>query len=390
MGKATRCAIYVHIPFCRSKCLYCDFNSCAGREDELPAYVAALLAEIDAARRHEVSGITLYIGGGTPSLLPPDALAAIVARARVAFSLSPEAEVTLEANPGTVDQAYLVAARGAGVNRLSLGVQSFLDRDLAFLGRIHSAREAVAAVEAARAAGFANLNLDLIYALPGQDAKAWQTNLAQAVALRPEHLSLYALQVEERTPLAALVAAGAVEPPSDDQAAALHELADDYLEQAGYEHYEVSNWARKKDSGGKTYRSRHNLAYWTDVPYLGFGAGAHSYFGGFRFWNERDPAHYVVAIQQHGTAEQGRETIDSVRGAQDRLMLGLRLAEGVDLAEVVARYGIDVPSLCAAEIEELARLGVVTLKWRRLALTRRGRLLANDVLVRLLPRLLAV
>lgn len=389
MPEPSYCAIYVHIPFCRSKCLYCDFNSCAGREAEIPGYVEALVREIGGAASDGVTARTLYIGGGTPSLLSPAQVEAVVAACRERFGLRDEAEVTLEANPGTVDGSYLAAVASAGVNRLSLGVQSFDDGLLRFLGRIHTADEAREAVRLARAAGFSSVSLDLIYALPGQTEASWERDVKEALALAPEHLSLYALNVEEETPLAALVAKGRVEVPSADEAATLHEVAERILDAAGFEHYEISSWARRRGDGG-TYRSRHNLAYWSDEPYLGYGAGAHSYFGGRRFWNESEPSRYVGLITEAGSAETGADSIDPVRGGQDYLMLGLRVTDGVDLRREQARYGLDVAALCASEIAELEGLGLLATGQGRLRLTRRGRLVANEVLLRLLPKLQAV
>ena len=383
--------VYVHIPFCRAKCRYCDFNSYAGRAGEIGPYLAALAAEM-AATAPTTAGArarTLYIGGGTPSLLAADQVGAIVGQCRRLFGLSPDEEVTLEANPGTVDTAYLADVRAAGVNRLSLGVQSFDDGALRFLGRIHSAAAAIAAYEAARRAGFANVSLDLIYALPGQPQAHWQGELRQALALRPEHLSLYALSVEEGTPLAAMVAAGEVVPATGDEAAALYELADETMAAAGYAHYEIANWARP-DACGDLARSRHNLGYWHNEPYLGFGAGAHSYFGGHRYWNEREPQRYIALVAAGGRAVAESLAVGHGRAAADTLMLGLRLAEGIDLDAFAERHGCDLRTVCAVELAELAGYGLLECDGRCVWLTLRGRLLANDVLVRLLSGLQAV
>ncbi|MHB1006669.1 MAG: radical SAM family heme chaperone HemW [Chloroflexota bacterium] len=379
------CGIYIHIPFCQRKCAYCDFNSYAGRGRLLPAYVNAL--------KHELRGFvgtamasTVYFGGGTPSLLSPVQVETLLDEVRERFGLPDEAEVTLEANPGTVGEEYLFRLRSAGVTRLSLGAQSFDDGLLAMLGRIHSAAEAVEAYEAARRAGFDNVNLDLIYALPGQTPGEWRRELTQAVALGPEHLSLYALSVEEGTPLAARVARGEIVVPDADVAAELHEVADAVLRAAGYEHYEISNYARARE-GASSRRCRHNLIYWRSEPYLGFGAGAHSFFEGRRWWNVADPGRYIVDVQARGVAVEGSEEIDANLGARDWLMMGLRVVEGVDLAEGTARYGLDLVTLTAEPVAELASLGLLAREGTVIALTPRGRLLANEVLLRLLSRL---
>ena len=381
--------IYVHIPFCRSKCRYCDFNSYAGREGMIDEYVEATLTEMATvvARANGPRATTLYIGGGTPSLLPTPAVAAIVEQARRLFTLPAEAEVTLEANPGTLTKQGLATLREAGMNRLSLGVQSFDERELRFLGRIHFAADARAAYEWARLAGFTNVNLDLIYALPGQTADGWLRSLRQAIDLAPEHLSLYALSVEEGTPLAAAVAAGTVVPATPDEAATLYEVSHEALAAAGYQHYEISNWARRPEQGRAPLRSRHNLIYWRNQPYLGFGAGAHSFFGHSRYSNEREPRRYVALVRREGRAVVDSTALNETHEAQDTLMLGLRLAEGVDVASFQARHGWDLLRLCGDEIEEMSAIGLLAIEEGSLRLTPKGWLLENEVLLRLLPRL---
>jgi oxygen-independent coproporphyrinogen III oxidase len=380
--------IYVHIPFCQSKCGYCDFNSYSGLNGLIPDYLAALAREMaaGASRGPRPGATTLYIGGGTPSLLSPDQVAVVVADVRRLFSLPASAEVSLEANPGTVDEGYLRELTRAGVNRLSLGVQSFDDVRLRSLGRIHNANQALAACQAARNAGFANISLDLMYATPGQTEAELRADLRQAAALAPEHLSLYALQVEEGTPLAAAVAAGLVETLSADEAVDLWQVASTTLSRAGYEQYEVANWARRGPAGN-LLSCRHNLVYWRHAEYLGFGAGAHSYFAGQRYENVRGPSEYIERLSAGGEARQAAEAISPGQAARDALMLGLRLCEGVDPAEFKARFGADIEASCGAELLALAELGMVTWPAARLALTEQGRLLLHEVLLKLLPRL---
>ncbi|MGH2726197.1 MAG: radical SAM family heme chaperone HemW, partial [Actinomycetota bacterium] len=265
--------IYVHIPYCISRCPYCDFNTYVGIEDTAPAYVDALLREADAwsARASGRTAGSIFVGGGTPSLLDPPLMRALLDGLRRAFAVEPDAEVTIEANPETVDVSRLRAFRDAGVNRISFGAQSFRPHVLATLGRAHTAGRTVAAVREARAAGFDNLNLDLIYGTPGETLDDWRISLERAVALEPEHLSAYALTIEEGTAFGADVASGRMPGPDEDDQAEKYERALDLLSEAGYEHYEISNWARPG------FACRHNLVYWTQGEYAGLGAGAHGH-----------------------------------------------------------------------------------------------------------------
>lgn len=409
-------ALYVHIPFCARRCAYCDFNTYAGLEQLRPAYVAAVRQEmaLQAARYPGLKGITLYFGGGTPSLLPPEAIATLIATAREQLALRPEAEVTLEANPGTVDEDRLRALRAAGVNRLSLGVQSAHDDELAQLGRIHTWPQAVQAVEAARAAGFDNLSLDLMYGLPGQTRARWQATLDQALTLAPEHLSLYALTVEEETPLAATIAAGRWPAPDPDVAAEMYEVASERLASAGFWQYELSNWARgdypppapwanpafnAQDPALKV--SQHNLVYWRNEPWLGLGAGAHSWLAGWRWGNIRHPAEYVEAIRRQQAAVSGepateggpwpvacgdeRELIARPLEMGETMMLGLRLAEGVSEARFRARFGVGLAETYGPVLARFGRLGLLEWDGTCARLSRRGRLLGNQVFAEFLP-----
>jgi oxygen-independent coproporphyrinogen-3 oxidase len=413
MKHERRLSLYVHIPFCAAKCGYCDFNSYAGQESLIPAYAQALLreAEMWSAACRGWRAETLFFGGGTPSLMPSAALERILEGLRRHIGLTPDAEITLEANPGTVDEPYLSRLREMGVNRLSLGVQSFRDDELAFLGRIHSAEEARLAYRAARSAGFGNVGLDLIFGLPGQTVDRWLESLDEATRLGPEHLSLYALTVEEGTPLAHEVALGRTPAPDPDLQAELYQRSAERLESAGYEQYEISNWARP----GR--RCRHNLTYWRNGFWLGLGAGAHSHLpvrpacpagrqagvpsanGSVRFANAAVPARYVELVEETWAArrETGAPTIDDMRQVtfreeddpsrelSDTLVLGLRLCEGVSLAVLRRRFGKAALDCYAAAFEETASLGLLEPLDGRLRLTARGRLLANEVFVRLLP-----
>ena len=377
-------SLYIHIPFCPRKCLYCDFNSYAGLEHLFAPYVRALTEEIAAAgqQRQRPPVKTIYLGGGTPTLLPPDLLADILAACRRAFAVQADAEITCEANPGTVDQQRFADLRRLGANRLSLGVQSFDDGELRFLGRIHTAAEAEAAFHSARAAGFANVNLDLIFGLPGQRTETWQRTLDQALALAPEHLSLYGLSVEEGTPLAQRVAEGRVPPPDDDLGADLYLLACDLLADAGYMHYEISNWAKQSPD----IACRHNLTYWRNQPYLGFGAGAHSSRGGQRWWNVCSPAEYVERLERNQSPIEGSEEINDALGRGETMMLGLRLVqEGVEFAAFERRFGRPLLDVYGQEIAALEQVGLLQRLPERVRLTRRGRLLGNQVFAQFLP-----
>jgi oxygen-independent coproporphyrinogen-3 oxidase len=386
-------SLYVHIPFCASKCGYCDFNSYAGQEHLLPAYSRALVREAQlwrsATARHFVT--TVFFGGGTPSLLPLKELSSIVDGLRAVFDVAADAEVTLEANPGSIDERYLRGLLSLGFNRLSLGVQSFHDEELRALGRIHSTEDAREAVREARAAGFESVSLDLIFGLPEQRTERWQQTVEEALAFDPKHLSLYALTVEEGTPLGRDVAEGRMPAPDPDAQADQYEWARERLARAGYEHYEISNWAR---SG---YRCRHNLTYWECGDYLGLGAGAHSYLDGVRFANVDAPGEYVSLIEESSdeAAKGGdrtpmrqvvsRESLTPDLAMADALVLGLRLVEGVGLADFRERYGTDAMDAFGKRLSEPLTHGLVETAGGRLRLTDRGRLLGNEVFARLLP-----
>jgi oxygen-independent coproporphyrinogen-3 oxidase len=382
-------SVYAHIPFCLAKCSYCDFNSYAGKLDLREPYVRALCAEGEAFWRRIVAqpnsraGIgeqldTLYVGGGTPTVLSTDQLAKIVVASAPLELRAGEIEITVEANPGTVDLAYLGGLRRLGVNRLSLGAQSMKDEELVLLGRIHSVDETRIAISLARRAGFDNISLDLMYGLPKQTVSGWRQTLAEALSLGVEHLSLYALTVEEGTPLAARVAKGEVVLPGDDDVADMYALAEDVLSEAGYEHYEISNWARP----GRA--CRHNLAYWANVPYAGFGAGAHSYIGGHRCANVSNPDRYMEAASNQAATVEMDETIGFDMEVSETIFLGLRRDQGIGFAEFRRRFGCEVTALYGPALEELADSGLLQVGAGSMRLTRRGRYLSNEAFVRFL------
>jgi len=408
-------SLYLHVPFCSLKCAYCDFNSYAGLDDLIRPYDDALIEEIrlwarvsrdwglDPREDNNVARgpspepapvATVFFGGGTPSLLPLSEVERIMAALGDAFALRPDAEVSLEANPRTVDPEYLRGLVSLGVNRLSFGVQSFHDNELRALDRIHTATEAAEGYRWAREAGFRRINLDLIYGLPEQPLERWQSTLEQAIALEPDHLSLYALTVEEGTKLAYDVAQGRVTEPDPDAQADMYEWAMERLERAGYRQYEISNWALPCEE------CRHNLVYWRNGEWLGLGAGSHSHWAGHRFANVYSPKQYVermrTAVRIRGKLPPGEllrempqvshvEQQSDEMGMADTAILGLRLNEGLDVPAFETRFGFSLDSVYGPAIAELGGLGLLEHENGRLRLTPRGRLLANEVFVRLLP-----
>lgn len=377
--------VYIHIPFCRHKCVYCDFNSYAGQESVFAPYLDAVQREIsmrsellaDAERR---AVRTLYIGGGTPTVLPVDDLIALIRLAQTAFTLPSGSEITVEANPGTISVEGLTALRTAGVSRLSLGVQSFDDAALASLGRIHSGQEARQAICGARAAGFDNLSLDLMFGLPGQTLSSWQADVEVALSLTPEHLSLYALTVEPGTPLAEDIAHGGVAAPDDDLAADMYVWTEARLVTAGYDHYEISNWARPG------FECQHNLIYWRNQPYLGLGAGAHGWWRGKRRANIAQPDRYVAAIQAGQMPIDWEEKIERRLEMGETMMMGLRLLqEGVEYARFANRFGDSLEAVYGSEIDDLVVQGLLEQRPQSIRLTPYGHLLGNLAFACFLP-----
>jgi oxygen-independent coproporphyrinogen-3 oxidase len=376
----------VHIPFCRSKCGYCDFSSFAGLDHLYAAYVDALLREI-ALRAPEWAGVsfdTLYVGGGTPSLLAPERLAEVLRACRRELGLVGGAEITVEANPGTVDLANLRALVEAGVNRLSLGVQSLRDGELRLLGRTHSAAEALRACQLARDAGFSNLSIDLIFGLPRQRVAHWRATLEGALAQAPEHLSLYALTLEPGTPLAERVGRGDLRAVSESTAASMYELSEAMLAAAGYAQYEISNWARytqAEDAGTAlpALACKHNLKYWRNEQYLGLGAAAHSYDGQRRYANVTRPDDYIGRMLCGVDAVDQVEETDVTRRMGETMMLGLRLNAGVSWGAFEQRFGVSLRQVYGKEVRELEAQGLLQVDEQGMRLSPRGRLLGNRV-----------
>lgn len=380
-GVSKNAGLYVHVPFCSAVCPYCDFAVKKGGREKVPAYLAALRRELSwLAERAAGSGPgdplaallggpfdTLYFGGGTPSVLGEEDLAGLIAHLRRILPFAAETRLFFEANPEDVHPASLEGWRRQGVHLLSLGVQSLDDEALRLLGRRHTAAEAESAIRAAREAGFPTLSFDLIYGRPGQDPVAWRRELENAVALGPDHLSLYELEIHERTSFGKRKARGAFRELPEPLQAELFELTHRVLADHGYEAYEVSNFAR-----GPQHRSGHNQKYWHHVPYLGLGPGAHSYSQNLRWWNLRDEPTWRRALKDGLAPIEAAETLAPKDLALESLMLGLRTREGADPAEIRRRWGIDVEPRNTARIAAWKHAGLLADLPGRLVPTLRG------------------
>ena len=378
--------LYIHIPFCRQKCPYCAFFSQEHSAENLSHYVELLCAEMGliakkATSRHKLDSI--YFGGGTPSLMDFQQIARLIEQVGQTFGVAAQTEITLEANPGTVDYPRLAEFRQAGVNRLSLGIQSFDDRMLTTLGRIHTAHEALAAFSAARRADFSNIGIDLINSLPAQTREMWRTDLDQALQLAPEHISVYGLTIEEGTIFAAQYSENNPQLPDEELAVEMFEAADDLLGSHGYEHYEIANYARPG------FRSGHNSGYWHRDGYLGLGAGAHSYLKdtgyGTRFGNVANLDTYARTI--HGGELPRTEITHLTRedAMAEHMFLGLRMSDGVVFETFEREFGIAIKDIFGKQLEILQFQGLLSVNTVAVSLTRRGMLLSNQVFQQFLP-----
>ena len=371
--------VYIHTPFCRSRCSYCDFAT--GMYDAAAAerYVRSLVNEITSWGEVEtgepVNTVdTIYFGGGTPSLLSPVQLETLLNAVRERFSVSGDAEVTLEINPGSATPETLASFRSLGINRASFGAQTFDDRELARLGRSHTADDTRRTLRYLRDAGFTNVSFDLIAGLPGQTMAGWQRNLDEAFALQPEHLSFYLLEVHQGTPLAGHIRDGLQPQPDEDLAAEMYGAMLDRAVAAGYEHYEISNLCLPR------YESRHNTKYWTAAPYYGFGCSAHSYDGYRRRWaNERDPAGYMDLIEQGRTPIVVKTQLSEVDAQAEAVFLGLRMMQGLSLKEYGRNFGTDLRVQHEDDLERFREAGLIECHGDLLKLTRAGALLSNEV-----------
>jgi oxygen-independent coproporphyrinogen III oxidase len=388
-------SIYLHIPFCKHRCAYCDFNTYASQENLIPAYVDALIREISYVGRKSTELLegptsvhTVFLGGGTPSLLSGPQLISIMDALRAGFAFHPEVESTLEANPGTTSPDFLRQIHAAGINRLSFGVQSANPEELHMLERVHDFFEVIRSIKWARQAGFNNLNLDLIYGLPEQTLDRWQNTVKRIVDLYPEHISAYALTLEHGTPFGHWSSRGLLPIPDPDLAAEMYEWAGEYLEENGYAQYEISNWARSDSE----WMCRHNLQYWRGNPYLGLGAGAHGYANGLRYSNVLRIKTYIERLAGSHVSDLPYPLSPAVvnhhrqmRGDDmgEFMLTGLRLTrEGISSLEFESRFGTRLEDVYGGEVKELIRLGLIEWQAERLRLTQRGRLLGNLVFMR--------
>jgi oxygen-independent coproporphyrinogen-3 oxidase len=387
--------LYLHIPFCEKKCVYCDFYSIE-RTEQTPAFLGALATEIDLvadslAPTEEFS--TIFLGGGTPSLLAPSQLELILAHLHRRFRIHPQAEVTLESNPGTIGVEKLRAYRGIGVNRLSIGIQSFNDDELAFLGRIHDAAQGTAAVDAARRAGFDNISIDLMFALPMHDHARWERTLRQAVALAPEHISAYSLIFEEGTPLFAQLQHGEVAPLAEETDADLYLYTVEFLAAHGLRQYEVSNYARPipgaqatGDAAHDLLVSHHNLNYWRRGEYLSFGPSAHSFRNGERWWNHSNLGSYLASLAEGAIPVGNRERLTTEQALTEAISLGLR-SDGIWLRPFRDFFKFDFLARCGARCTPMVEAGLLTVDAEAVRSTPRGYLLNDAIALELLQHL---
>jgi oxygen-independent coproporphyrinogen-3 oxidase len=370
----TAAGLYLHIPFCSSRCSYCDFATGLYQAELAERYVRALVADIRASRYFGDNVDTFYFGGGTPSLLTPSQLEVILTTLNDCFKIDSKSEVTLEINPGSVNEEKLRAFRSLGINRASFGAQTFDDAELAKLGRSHTTAETLKTFDDLRSVGFENVSFDLIAGLPGQTLDGWQRNISLALDLNPEHLSFYLLEVHSGTPLAEHIRRGIQPEPDDDLAGIMYQWMLEQAADAGYEHYEISNLCRPG------FHSRHNVKYWIAEPYYGFGCSAHSYDGATRRWsNHRDVLKYVTLLENGESPVVDEQQLSQTDMRAEAVFLGMRLMHGVDLLRYRESFGVDLRDEHAEDLDRFCKAGLVELDGDLIRLTRTGALLSNEV-----------
>lgn len=370
--------IYLHIPYCLHKCGYCDFNSHPENREEMEVYVSALLAEVDhyAPQLAGKTVSTIFFGGGTPTILPPASLDKILGRVKTQFNLSTDCEITIEANPATIEQDTLAQIRSAGFNRISIGVQSFDADELKILERVHNEEEIHTTLDRARRAGFDNLSVDLMFGLPDQSPEKWKSHLHQALDKKPDHISAYGLTIEPATSFFKLQERGLLTLPSEETQLEMFQLTIETLKSAGYHQYEISNYARPG------FESRHNLNYWDNGEYLGLGAGASSYLNGERFKNINLPSRYIREVQAKGSAVESTEKLAPLNAMGETIMLGLRRLKGIAIEDFENRFQISFKKVYGKVIDPLLNEGLITLNHNHMALSRKGLYLADSVILK--------
>lgn len=374
-------SLYLHVPFCSTKCTYCAFNTYIHLDHLIEPFVSALAREVEIVGRGQPVG-TIFFGGGTPSLLTPQQFEHIFNAIRQNFRVMPDAEISLEANPNDLNREYLADLRSIGFNRLSIGMQTVNPNELRLFNRRHDNDAVARSVSAARGAGFANVNLDLIYGFPHQTMESWETTLSQMLLLKPEHISLYALGLEDGTAMKAWVTTGRLPAPDDDLAADMYERASDVLAERGYQQYEISNWAKPRR------QCRHNLQYWLNLPYVGLGPGAHGYANGVRYSVILSPQRYIKTMQEdmepydfpYTPGTDQAEVISREGEIAETLIMGLRLTQqGIERKSFVNRFGVDLLNIHGATIQRYADYGLLAVDDTCVRLTDQGRLLSNVI-----------
>jgi oxygen-independent coproporphyrinogen III oxidase len=372
--------IYIHIPYCLHKCGYCDFNSHPENREESEIYVDALLSEIKyySTKMTEQPVSTVFFGGGTPTLLPPDSLDKILSCVKNHFHLTEDCEISIEANPATIKQETMEQIRSSGFNRISIGVQSFDPDELKLLERVHNEEEIHTTVDRARLAGFDNLSLDLMSGLPGQAPEKWQSHLQQALDKKPDHISAYGLTIEPATSFFKLQERGLLTLPPEDTQLKMFKATIETLQSVGYEQYEISNFARPG------FECKHNLNYWDNGEYLGLGAGASSYINGERFKNINLPSRYIREVQANGSAVESTEKLELLHSMGETIMLGLRCLKGISIEKFEKRFQVSFKKVYGNVIDPLLSDGMITINQNRMALSRKGLFLADSVILKFL------
>ncbi|MBW2568907.1 MAG: radical SAM family heme chaperone HemW [Deltaproteobacteria bacterium] len=376
--KIENAGLYLHIPFCINKCPYCDFYSITDLSLK-QAFIEALMCEMRMLCNVSFLFDTMYIGGGTPSVLTIEDLAKIIEAACRFFKISADVEITMELNPGTVDREHFAGFKSAGVNRINIGVQSFQDVNLDFLGRIHSGKEAELAIRWARQSGFNNIGLDLIYGIPGQTVRSWLLDLKRAVEFEPEHISCYMLTYESGTPMDINRQKGMFCPAPDSHVCDMFETTIDFLSSSGYIQYEISNFARSGSGGFKSFNSRHNQKYWSFVPYIGLGPSAHSFIEPERYWNCRNVNKYIKELTAGRLPIEGKEVLSREQQMIEAISLGLRMTDGIKTDVFDKKFDVSFNKMFAKTITYLGKDGLIRLTENRCSLTRKGMLFADSI-----------